>query len=81
MEIIKAKGGIENVSDVERVLLGIPVPDENVSETQKKLDLLANPPEGGWDDNQLRIIGVPQDKVAVFKQEQQALEEFAAEVA
>lgn len=79
MEIIKAKGGIENVSNVERVLLGIPVPEESVSETQKKLDLLANPPEGGWDDNQLRIIGVPQDKVAVFKQEQLALQEFAAE--
>lgn len=30
MKIIEAKGGIENVSDVERVLLNIPVPDENI---------------------------------------------------
>ena len=79
MKIIEEKGGIDKISDVERVLLGIPVPEENLSETEKRLDLLANPPEGGWDDNQLRIIGVPEDKVAVFKQEQLALQEFATE--
>jgi len=79
MKIIEDKGGIDNISDVERVLLGIPVPDENLSETEKKLDLLSNPPKGGWTDDQLRIIGVPKDNVAVFKQEQQALRDFAAE--
>lgn len=79
MKIIEEKGGIENVTDVERVLLGIPVPDEKVTETERRLQLLANPPEGGWDDNQLRIIGVPQETIPVFKKEQLALQQFAEE--
>lgn len=79
MKIIEAKGGIENVSDVERVLLNIPVPDEKISETERRLELLASPPEGGWTDDQLRIIGVPQETIPVFKQEQQSLRDFAEE--
>lgn len=50
-----------------------------ISETERRLELLASPPEGGWTDDQLRIIGVPQETIPVFKQEQQSLRDFAEE--
>ena len=41
--------------------------------------MLASPPQGRWTDDQLRIIGVAQETIPVFKQEQQSLRDFAAE--
>ena len=79
MKIIEDKGGIENVSDVERALLKIPVNEETKSDTEKRLILLASPPPGGWSEEQLSIIGVPQDNLASFQVEQEALRNFRDE--
>jgi len=62
----------EEISDIEKALLGIPQTQTNA--TQQKLDLLATPPtdpETGlprkWTDDELQIIGVSKDTIPIFQ--------------
>jgi len=62
----------EEISDIEKALLGIPQTQTNA--TQQKLDLLATPPtdpETGlprkWTDDELQIIGVSKDTIPLYQ--------------
>jgi len=62
----------EELSDIEKALLGIPQTQTNA--TQQKLDLLATPPtdpETGlprkWTDDELQIIGVSKDTIPLYQ--------------